>query len=244
MQNIGSNLKKNKKVFILGASSDIGIKTTQVYLNNNWKVFAHYNQNKKELENIKDRNLKLIKFDLKKIKNFRNFTNKAKFLKTIDSFISLTGYLKPTNFSKININSFYDHINVNYLSNLFVLQKILPNMSRNYFGRILFSSSTGIKFGGGKETPIYSLTKYMNEFFLSTYYDYFKNNVLINTIRIGVTDTKIHKKIKNKDLKKRINLIPIKRMASSDEVAKYLYFYGSEKNTLTTKSIIDITGGE
>ena len=23
-----------------------------------------------------------------------------------------------------------------------------------------------------------------------------------------------------------------------------LYFYGSEKNTLTTKSIIDITGGE
>ena len=86
MQNIGSNLKKNKKVFILGASSDIGIKTTQVYLNNNWKVFAHYNQNKKELENIKDRNLKLIKFDLKKIKNFRNFTNKAKFLKTIDSF--------------------------------------------------------------------------------------------------------------------------------------------------------------
>ena len=63
MQNIGSNLKKNKKVFILGASSDIGIKTTQVYLNNNWKVFAHYNQNKKELENIKDRNLKLIKFD-------------------------------------------------------------------------------------------------------------------------------------------------------------------------------------
>jgi len=237
-------LKKNKEVFILGASSDIGVKTTEIYLNNNWKVFAHYNQNKKKLENIKNNSLKLIKFDLRNIKDFKKFIKNAKFLKKIDSFISLTGYLKPTNFSKIDIGCFNDHVNVNYLSNLFILQNILPNMNRNRFGRILLSSSTGVKFGGGKESLIYSLTKYMNEFFLSTYYDYYRNNVLINTIRIGVTDTKIHALIKNKNLKKRVDLIPIKRMASPDEVAKYLYFYGSEKNTLTTKNIIDITGGE
>ena len=45
-------------------------------------------------------------------------------------------------------------------------------------------------------------------------------------------------------MKKRINLIPIKRIAKTSEIVEYLYFYGSEKNTYTTKSLIEATGGE
>ena len=239
------NLKKNRTVFILGASSDIGIKTVEIYLKNNWQVIAHYNKNKKILQKISDKkNLELIKFDLRNITDFKNFMKKKFILKKIDSFISLTGYIKPTVFSKINLNLFYDHVNINYLANIFTLQALLPNMSKYNFGRVLLSSSVGVKFGGNKENILYSLSKYMNEFFISSYNDYFKKNILINTIRIGVTRTKIHKNNKYKNLKKRINLIPIKRMALPSEVAEYFYFYGSEKNMLTTKSVIEITGGE
>ena len=39
---------KNKKVLILGASSDIGIATVNYFLENNWSVIAHYNTNKKK----------------------------------------------------------------------------------------------------------------------------------------------------------------------------------------------------
>ena len=117
-------------------------------------------------------------------------------------------------------------------------------MKKNNFGRVLLSSSTGVKFGGGVTTPLYSLTKYMNEFFFSSYNELFKKNVLINSIRIGVTKTKIHKKINKKNLVKRIQMIPIKRMASTKEVASYIFIYSTEFNTLTTRKIIDITGGE
>ena len=55
-------------------------------------------------------------------------------------------------------------------------------------------------------------------------------------------------KIKNilikKNLAKRIQLIPIKRMASTKEVANYIFIYSTEFNTLTTRKIIDVTGGE
>ena len=61
---------------------------------------------------------------------------------------------------------------------------------------------------------------------------------------IGVTKTKVHFKTPNKNLKKRVKLIPIKRIASVNEVADYIFFYSSENNTLTTNSIIDIAGGE
>ena len=34
----------------------------------------------------------------------------------------------------------------------------------------------------------------------------------------------------------------MKRIASPSEIAEYLYFYASEKNSFTTKSIIEATG--
>ena len=84
----------------------------------------------------------------------------------------------------------------------------------------------------------------MNEFFFNNYRELYKKNILINALRIGLTDTKIHKKVKGKNLKKRVKLIPLGRMATTDEVAKYIYFYSSKQNTLTTNETIDISGGE
>ena len=232
-----------KKVLILGGSSDIGIEVIKKFLKDKWTVVAHYSKNSHELKKIKNKNLKIFKYDLRDIYNFEKFLNENSLFTDINSFISLTGYINSANFSEIKIIDFYDHINVNYLSNLIILKKILPKMKKNNFGRVLLSSSTGVKFGGGETTPLYSLTKYMNEFFFSSYNEFFKKNVLINTIRIGLTKTKLHKKIK-KNLAKRIQLIPIKRMASTKEVANYIFIYSTEFNTLTTRKIIDVTGGE
>lgn len=235
---------KNKKVLILGASSDIGIAAVKYFLKNDWFVLAHYNKNKKNLSKIKNSKLDLFKFDLKDVNKFKKYLNTNNHFKNIDSFVSLTGYIKTQNILNIKIKSFYDHININYLSNLMIIQKVIPHMSKKKFGRILLSSSTGIKFGGGKNTGLYSLTKYMNEFFFKNYIELHKKNILINALRIGVTNTKIHKKVKGKNLKKRVKLIPLRRMATTDEVAKYIYFYSSKMNTLTASEIIDISGGE
>ena len=233
-----------KKILILGASSDIGVMTVHKFIEKDWIVIAHYNQNAKKLKKINNTNLKLFKFDLRKINNFDKFVSNHKIFGNIDSFISLTGYLKPIDFLKINLKNLNDHINVNYLSNIIVMKKVLPIMKKRKFGRILLCSSVGVKFGGSQNSIIYSLTKHMNEFFFTSFKEFFKENVLINTIRIGVTDTKIHRKKGVKDLKKRINLIPMRRIAKPSEMAEYLYFYASEKNSFTTKSIIEATGGE
>ena len=154
-----------KKILILGASSDIGIETVKKFINEDWKVIAHYNQNMNKLKRINNKNLKLFKFDLKNIDKFEKFIKNNQFTKNIDSFISLTGYLEPINLFKISSKNFNDHINVNYLSNIMIMKKILPTMKKKKFGRILLSSSVGVKFGGSKNSIIYSLTKHMNEFF-------------------------------------------------------------------------------
>ncbi len=234
-----------KKILILGASSDIGIKTVDYFLKHNWNVIAHYNSNKKNLIKFRSKNLQLFKFDLRKINNFEKYLkNNINFFKSFDAFVSLTGYMQIKRFTKISSSDLIDHINSNYISNILIIQKLLNNMKKKRWGRILLASSIGTSFGGGDLTLSYSISKFLNEFFPSEYKKYSKYNVLVNTLKIGVTDTKIHIKNKNKNMKKRIQLIPLKRMATKEEVVEYIYFLCSDKNTLITNQVLNISGGE
>ena len=234
-----------KRVLILGASSDIGVELVKLYLKNNYNVVAHYNKNIKNLKKINNKNLSFLKFDLKQINSFENFIKRKKnFFLNFDIFISLTGYLNLKKIDNAKITDFNNHINVNYLSNFLVIRSVVKGMLKRNWGRIVLSSSIGTKFGGSENSFIYSLSKYMNQFFPKIYKSFIKRNVLINTLQIGLTDTKMNLIDKTKNLKKRIKLIPLARMASKTEVAAYIHFLTSEKNNLIANQIINISGGE
>jgi len=234
-----------KRVLILGASSDIGIELVKLYLKNNYNVVAHYNKNIKSLKKINNKNLSFLKFDLKQINSFENFIKrKKKMFLNFDIFISLTGYLNLKKINNAKITDFNNHINVNYLSNFLVIRSVVKGMLKRNWGRIVLSSSIGTKFGGSENSFIYSLSKYMNQFFPKIYKSFIKKNVLINTLQIGLTDTKMNLIDKKKNMKKRIKLIPLARMASKTEVAAYIHFLASEKNNLIANQIINISGGE
>ena len=227
-----------KKIFILGASSDVGVNVTELFLKSGWHVTAHYNKSNKKLIHLKSKyeEINLIKFDLKKISKFEKFIKKNKKLFiTYDAFVSLTGYLKPTSFEKFKVNDIIEHFNVNYLTNLLIIREVVKGMEKRKNGRIVLSSSIGTKFGGGLNTLGYSISKFNNEFFPAYFKKLYAKNITINTLKIGVTKTKIHDNLKSKDMKKRIKLIPLKRMASIEEVATYIYFLCHEKNRLLTE---------
>ena len=116
----------SKKILILGASSDIGVETVKYFLKKNWYVTAHFNKNKNKLSQIKSKKLKLIKFDLVKIKSFEKFIKKnSNEISNFDAFISLTGYMKLKKFHKILPDDLFNHINANYISNLLIIQKLM-----------------------------------------------------------------------------------------------------------------------
>ena len=111
------------------------------------------------------------------------------------------------------------------------------------WGRILNCSSIGVKFGGGSNSYNYSLSKHCLEFIPNSYKNWAKRNVFINNIRIGVTNTKIHKRLK-KNIRKRIKLIPINRMAEPKEIAAYIVNLTTENNSYTTGQTLTVSGGE
>ena len=47
-----------------------------------------------------------------------------------------------------------------------------------------------------------------------------------------------------KNLRSRVSKIPQKRLASPNEIAQYIFYLASEKNTFISNQVISISGGE
>ena len=156
----------------------------------------------------------------------------------------MAGYFKSTTFENFKIKDLIDHISANSFANLLFMKIVLKGMKKKKWGRVVNTSSIGTKFGGGNKSFCYSLSKFNNEFFPSFYKGLYSSNIMINTLQIGVVKTKMHKKLPNKNMKKRINLIPIKRIIEKIEVSNYIYFLCTEENTSLTGQTLNISGGE
>ena len=133
------------------------------------------------------------------------------FDKNYDVIINLVGYVSNQSFSNFSIKEIQKTILINSLIPFMVIRNSLKNMSKKKYGRIINTSSIGVKFGGGINTFSYSISKHLNEFMPSEIKKLSSQNILYNTVRIGATDTKFHKKVKNKSIRKRIKLIPLKK---------------------------------
>ena len=144
----------------------------------------------------------------------------------------------------MKINDLLDSLKVNSVIPILIQRNLLQSMIKKRWGRILNCGSIGVKYGGGENTFCYSFAKHSLEFIPSIYKNLAKQNILINNVRVGVADTKIHKKIKGKNLKKRIKLIPIGRMATIHEIVKFIYNLSSENNSYITGETLTIAGGE
>ena len=234
--------KKNikKKILILGASSDIGKCVIDCFVNNGYEVYAHHNKSRPKK---KSKNIHYLKC------NFENHLDTKKFLKKINrnyfcSFVNLIGFIDDLQIQEINYKTLIKSLDINFINPVLIANEISKKMVKNNFGRLLHCSSIGVKFGGGINSYSYSLAKHCLEFIPQHFKNVAKFNLLYNVLRIGVTDTKIHKKLKTKNLKIRQSKIPIKRLANPKEIAEYIFYLSSENNTFISNQVLSISGGE
>ena len=127
---------------------------------------------------------------------------------------------------------------------LLIIRKYLNNMKEKKWGRIVNSSSIGVKFGGGEKTFEYSMSKHLNEFIPSHIRKLAEKNIFFNIIKIGLTNTKMHKKITNKNIVKRTKLVSTKKMATPKDISNYIFYISTSKNQFITGEVVNIAGGE
>ena len=244
---IGSTkiMSNQHTVLVTGANSDIGVEVCCQFLDKGYKVVAMVNRNSDNIEKLSNKFIEIVKVDFSDTNNLEYFIeNNSELLNTIDSFISLASIRKSINYGLINSSDLISHFKVNTIPTTLLVQNLGKSMSKKGWGRIVVSSSIGVNFGGGGGTYCYSITKYATELIPSIAKKWSKNNVLVNVVRIGATNTEKFREIGKQEIENRRKLIPMQRLAESKEIGKAIYWLGSDENTYITGQIIPISGGE
>lgn len=242
--------KRNKTVLITGATSGIGHEIALKFAMENWTVLCHYHSSEDKAEELRKAIVSqggecyLLKADLSVETQIVNFAEKLKEF-NIDSLINNAGtYIVSKHFSKITIDDMSKTFKVNVFAPMLVTSAIFLSMKEKRFGRIVNISSIAAKYGGSAFSMHYGCSKRAIEGITKTLAkEGAEFNVLVNTIRPGVIDTDFHRKYP-KDMRKRIDMIPVRRMGIPKDVADMVYYLGSDVNTFITNEIITVAGGE
>jgi len=238
-----------KKVLVTGGSGDIGQKIVETLILNGYFCFIHYNKNKTralELKNKFSYKSNIIQADLT---NYDECKNLIKKLDRIDILINNASMIYGTkNFLELTEKDVDRTMAINFKSVFFLSQQVIKYMIRNNIqGKIINISSISAKYGGGNTTLHYGCAKAAVECLTKGLAkQYAKYNILINCIQAGFIYTNFHKKIgrtKN-EIKKRIELIPLKRPGEPKDIANMVEYLCSDKSDFITGQIFTISGGD
>ena len=234
-----------KLVLITGSSTGIGFSVLKKFVDNKHNVLAHYFEETEAFTNYVESNKGVTKI----YSDFGDDQSLRDFLKTISNYndyLALVNCAGCFDFSKTEnerIKGARKVFQINTIAATLIAEEIFNKMKAQKKGNIINISSIGVKFGSDIENVFYGASKSALESATRSFSRAGAPfNVLVNTLRPGITDTEFYQKI-GKDLTNRIKLIPMKRAAKPNEISEMIYFLAI-KNTFISGEVISVSGGE
>lgn len=133
---------------------------------------------------------------------------------------------------------------VNVVGPFAVCRAIVPGMCERGFGRIVnITSVFGVVSRAGRSA--YSTSKFgLLGLTRALALEVAKHNVLVNAVAPGFVDTELTRRVLGEDgIRDTVATVPIGRMARPEEIAEYVRFFVSERNTYMTGQLVVVDGG-
>ncbi len=228
-------VKKNLILFF-GSSGGIG-QALKKLLEKKYKVISFYNKNK------------ISKNNSTKVEKFNFLENKD--INKISKIINLNRYkIVILNFASIKIDKLSLHVGetdykktmeVNVKAFLKIINKVIPFMMKNNWGRIINVSSTG-GVSGDKGTILYSMSKNATLSMMNVMSkEYGKFNITFNTLKLGNFNHGLFRKL-NKDYRRKLlEKVPSKKTGNIKNILFAIDFL--IKTDYVNGSSIKIDGG-
>ena len=235
-----------RTALVTGANSGIGFAVVTKLLAEGHKVIAHIRENLGDLEEIRDvSHLEIIRGDFSDIESVSQMASDPK-VQAVDILVNNAGtYCFREDFESIAVKEVEHLLRVNVIAPMVLCQTVIPTMIERGWGRIVNISSVSVSHGGAARTIDYTFSKSALESMTWTLSKSLApKNVLINALRVGVTDTKLHQLNSTKNLEDRIRTIPLGRMADPGEIAETIFFLCSDRASFISGTVLEATGGE
>jgi len=244
---------KKKKVLVTGASSGIGACIARLFASNGAFVGIHYRKSRNKAIGLKKDILKdggeaeIYKADLLHSSSRRRAVPSfVKVFGGLDILINNAGGIYGfKDFLKLDEKSWDETFALNAKASFFLAKNAFYHMKRQKSGKIINISSISAKYGGSLKSMHYGAAKAaLDAVTKGLAVAGAQYNISVNSIRGGFIDTPFHKKIGRKNIKKRINLIPLKRAGKPIDIARMALFLASDAGDYITGEIITVAGGD
>ncbi len=161
-----------------------------------------------------------------------------------DILINNAGINKIGPFLDISLEDFLRIQQVNVTAPFALCQAALPEMKRKGWGRIVNISSIWGKISKEFRAP-YSTSKFaLDGMTLALAIEHATDGILANCIAPGFTDTELTRSVLGESqIGQIVAAVPIRRMASVNEIARFVTWLASPENTYITGQNIAIDGG-
>ena len=242
----------DKKVcLVTGGSRGIGKAVAKKFAENGYQLVINYVSEKTDLKKVEEEikrdypiEILFVKVDVTDMESCENMV-KAAIEKwgRIDVVVNNAGITKDNLLMRMKEEEFDQVINVNLKGTFHVTKQVIPYMMKQRQGRIInISSVVGVAGNAGQcnyaasKAGIIGFTKSIAKEVAS-------RNILVNAVAPGFIRTDMTDVLSDA-VKESIHAqIPLKRMGEAEEVAKAVYFLGSEENQYITGQVLHVDGG-
>lgn len=161
-----------------------------------------------------------------------------------DVLVNNAGINKIGPFISIDPEDFLRVQQVNVFAPFMLCQAAIPAMKSRAWGRIVNISSIWGKIGKEYRAP-YAASKFaMDGITLAIAAEHSQDGILANCVAPGFTDTELTRRVLGEEgIRQLTAMVPVRRMASSQEIARFAAWLGSGENTYITGQNIAIDGG-
>ncbi|RUS69399.1 hypothetical protein EGW08_022838, partial [Elysia chlorotica] len=244
-----------KNILITGANGGIGYAIAEQAIQAGYNLALHYHKNDSNIDDLisNNQNKKIIKVkaDISNesdvIIMFEKINNH---FGCLDALINNASTIFPkSRLEDMDIKRLEDIFKTNTIGNILCAKHVIKHMSTKHGhngGKIINISSAASRLGAPNEYIDYACTKgAIDTLTTGLSLELADENILVNCIRPGFIDTKIHAKSGDPDRVERLkHNIPLKRAGKASEVASAAIWLLSDGANYCTGTFIDIAGGK
>jgi len=244
---------KDKKVLITGATGGIGSCLVRMFAKEGAILGIHYHQNQEKAQSLlRDIDMnggraECFQADLLSTNELSLVQNFIKRFGGIDILVNNAGgILGFMDFLELNESSWTETHRLNVQAPFFLAQRAFAYMKKHGGGKIINISSIAAKYGGSSESIHYGSAKAgLEAITVGLARAGAPYNILVNAVQAGFIDTPLQRRFAGKkNLQERIDLIPLKRPGTPQDIAGAVVYLASAAGDFITREIMTIAGGD
>ncbi len=229
----------DKSLLVTGGTGSIWSSICDYFHKNGCKEIYSTTTNINKVKSNQDF-IKFKEMDLSNIHNF-NLDNLLDF--DVDYLVLNAGLNKDNVFLRMSSDDWKNVIDVNLNSSFYLLKHFTKKMVKKRFGRIVFISSV-VAFTGNPGQVNYTASKAgILGMVKSLALELSTRNINVNCVAPGFIESNMTDKLNNNQKNAILDKIPMKKLGTSDDIAKAVGFLCSDNADYITGQTLHINGG-